>query len=180
MLVPTMGITLAICRLSPKREAMLREDPTLVWELSREVSGYLVVGKAWDALRVAVQPFDAVVSKLFAGSLGKSFGEPGAFGKPRIMPNAEVRQVALAMTNVPARFVADRLESLRGVDVHGRFFDFDREDPALLAELPELAALNDKDEGDALAQNLEATFAQARALVAQAAERGDSLLVVFR
>jgi len=96
------------------------------------------------------------------------------------MPNAEVRQVALAMKNVPARFVADRLESLRGVDVHGRFFDFDREDSALLAEHPDLAALKDEDEGDALAQHVEATFAQARDLVTQAAERGESLLVVFR
>lgn len=58
MLVLTMGISLALCCLSPKREAILREDPALVWELSREVPGYLVVGKAWDALRVAVQPFD--------------------------------------------------------------------------------------------------------------------------
>jgi len=184
-----MGISLAICSLSEKREAMLREDPSLVWELSRDVPGYLEVGKAWDALRVAAQPFDseAVMSNLFGGALGKSFGEPGGFGKPRIVPNFEVARLAAVMGDVPPRFMRDNAGSLRGIDVHGRFFhvDIDEVGPpsaAMLSEFPELAELPDvaDDTLDSTLEDLEDTFERVRALVVRAAERGEALLVVFR
>lgn len=180
-----MGISLAICSLSEKREAMLREDPGLVWDLSRDVPGYLEVGKAWDALRVAAQPFDseALMSNLFGGALGKSFGEPGGFGKPRIVPKSEVARLAAVMRDVPPRFMRDNAGSLRGIEVHGRFFHDDTsEDAALESEFPELADVPDvaEDELDATLEQLEDTFERVRALVVRASERGEALLVVFR
>jgi hypothetical protein len=156
-----MGITLSICTLSKKREAMLREDPSLVWELSRKVPGYLDMDKAWDALRVAVSAFDAdTVTKLFGGELGKSFGEPGAFSKPRIVANDELARVARAMADVPPRFVRDQIDTLRGKSVHGAYFE---DEP-----------------GDDDLRGLEATFERVRELITQAANRGDALLLVFR
>ncbi|MGZ3478333.1 MAG: hypothetical protein ACXVCJ_27795 [Polyangiales bacterium] len=145
--------------MSKKREAMLREDPSLVWELSREVPGYLAVGKAWDALRVAVTSFDPddVVAKFFAGSLGKSFGESGAFGKPRIVPNDELSRVARAMGKVPSRFVRDNIDALRGKSVHGDYFDDEEQ-----------------------LEGLEATFVRVRDLVTGTASRGEAMLVAFR
>ena len=184
-----MGISLAICSLSEKREAMLREDPALVWDLSRDVPGYLEVGKAWDALRVAAQPFDseALMSNLFGGALGKSFGEPGGFGKPRIVPKFEVARLAAVMGDIPPRFMRDNAGSLRGIDVHGRFFHVDNDegqtpDAVLESEFPELADLADvgDDTFDATLERLEDTFERVRALVVRASERGEALLVVFR
>lgn len=184
-----MGISLAICSLSEKREAMLREDPSLVWDLSRDVPGYLEVGKAWDALRVAAQPFDseAFISNLFGGAIGRSFGEPGGFGKPRIVSSPEVSRLAAVMRAVPPRFIRDNAGSLRGIDVHGRFFHVDVSEiappsAAMLSELPELAELPDvaDDTLDSTLERLENTFERVRSLVVRAAERGEALLVVFR
>jgi hypothetical protein len=156
-----LGITLSVCTLSKKREAMLREDPSLVWELSSAVPGYFSLEKAWDALRLAVKPFDPseIVAKLFGGELGKSFGEPGAFSKPRIVSNEELSRVARAMTEIPPRFVRDRSETLRGKSVHGAYFD-------------------EPDDDDL--EQLEQTFEQVRDLISLAAKRGDGLLLVFR
>ena len=176
-----MGITLAICSLSKKRETILREDPSLVWDLSRDVPGYLDLGKAWDALRVGVKPFDAEgsLSKFFVGALGKSFGDEGGFGKPRIVSAVELVQIAKAMDVVPERFLRDNAASLRGVEVHGSFFRDDfPEDPTLTAKYPELAGDDDSEIDTALA-HLEETFVEVRTLVAGAAERGEALLVVF-
>jgi len=161
-----MGISLVMCTLSQKREAMLRYDPTLVWELSREVSGYLAIGKAWDALRVAVSPFDKdeLVGRLFAGMLGRSFGEPGAYGRPRIAPNDEVVRVARAAANVPPRFIRANVERLRDQGVHSDFFLVDPEFEDDAAQI----------------EALERTFLRVRDLVAGAAEHGEAILLVLR
>lgn len=157
-----MGISLSFCRLSKKRESMLLLDSTLCWELSSEVPGFLEVGKAWDALRLATERAraDALVVRFFAGELGKSFGEPGAFSKPRIVAKGEVASLAQAMRKVAAGFIADHLDELRGAEVHGRYFDDDADESRL--------------------QALEHTFTRARDLVLETADRGDALLLMFR
>lgn len=167
-----MGITLSICTLSEKREAMLRDDPSLVWALDAKVPGFLGIGKAWDALRVAVKPFDTddLLEKLFAGTLGKSFGEAGSFGKPRIVSTDELTTLAEALDEVPSRFMQDRVNILRGTEVHGDFFKIDEDleegedDPDMLAQL----------------ESLETGFERVRNLVKSAVARGETLLVVVR
>lgn len=181
-----MGITLSICRLSKKREAMLREDPTLCWELTHEVPGFLAIGKAWDALRVAAQKAgaDPLVVQLLAGELGKSFGEAAGFGKPRIVNAFDVAAAAKAFQKVEAGFILDNLDALRGVEVHGGYFHDDLGaapiEGGLLADLPTLASMSGEDEGSPHLQALEDTFAKVRTLLVEAAGRGDSLLVMFR
>lgn len=163
-----MGVTLSICRLSKKREAMLREDPSLCWELNHEVPGFLDVGKAWDALRLAAQEEDTAelsVVKLLAGEAGKSFGEPGAFGKPRILDAHEVAVTAKAFEEVEPGFVVANFDALRGREVHGNYFQDD--------------FIPDEDPADAL-RPLDDTFEKIRALLVEAAGRGDALLLMFR
>jgi hypothetical protein len=173
-----MGMHLVICTLSPKRAALLEEDPELWTEIctSREpVPGLLRIGKAWEALAQIVAPWDAGggLAALFRASAGVSFGPQGAFGHPRRVEPDEVTALDRIFDQVPRGACQMRAEALRGSEVHGGYFGGPGARKGTLDVELEAPGGGDRAE----AAMLDAVLEGVRALVSDAAKRGDAIAV---
>jgi hypothetical protein len=171
-----MGMHLVICTLSPKRAALLEEDPELWTEIctSREpVPGLLRIGKAWEALAQIVAPWDAGggLAALFRASAGVSFGPQGALRHPRRLEPDEVTALDGIFDQVPLGACQMRAAALRGSEVHGGFFG----GPGKGTLDAELEAPDGGDRAEAAM--LDAVLEGVRALVSDAAKRGHAIAV---
>lgn len=160
-----MGMQLYLCRLSAKRQSLLQEDPDLVWEvIQSDAPGLLRVGKAWDALRHVVGPWDihGALDGLLTASDGDRLEVESAFGRPCIFNSARVEGLAVRAAQVPSRPATECIGELAGTTVHGDYFDAD--DPADLAET---------------AESLDRLWIAVRALIEETAEGHEALLAVI-
>lgn len=123
-----MGMIAVLCALSPKRRAMIEEEPQLLRELlaARQegpVPGLVDLDKTWDALdrllcrRVEGTPLaDAIVARS-----GQKMRARASFGTARLLEPARVKEIAKALAALPEDIVAKRYDELFGKDVHGGF-----------------------------------------------------------
>src|SRR5688572_12624340 len=156
---------LMLCTLSAKRRELIESDEALVGDVlmsdPREVPGLHRVGKAWDALRRVVEPWDrdGKLGALFKADGGRAIGKTLAFGKARVYEPAEVKVLAEIAETVPPDATEQRMKALRGVAVHGEFF-----------------TAGDEEDGGETAEALDRVLDDVRGLLARAAAKGESLL----
>jgi hypothetical protein len=138
-----MGMSAVLCTLSPKRLALLQEEPEVLEELldsrhDSDIPGLLDLGKAWDALdRILSEGGkDPVMADAILARKGQKLRAPGAYGPPRVLAPARVRQISTALANLPAELVPSRYPSLQGQEVHGNYGQGRQEKE--LAELTQL------------------------------------------
>lgn len=158
-----MGMYGYLCTLSPKRLALIAEDPEVlddVFDADTEVPGLLALGKTWSALDVLL--FDGGRNPLLGDAIlartGQEIDYETAFDPPRVLTPARAAQVAAALGALPKSFVRDHFAQLAKADVvHGEY-----------GRRPDHAA-------DDLAE-LEAVFARVITLYADAAAAGHAVL----
>ena len=115
-----------LCSLSPKRLAMLEEDPEVLQDLidarhESEIPGLLDLGNTWHALDVLLgEGKNAVLGDAVLARTGKPF--PGKI-KARLLPPARVAEVAKALGALAPTHVRDKFKSLAGKGVHGNYGD---------------------------------------------------------
>jgi hypothetical protein len=169
-----MGMNGIICRLSPKRLELLREEPTLLSEVILErhdtrIPGLLDLGKAWDALDLMLSDrgSEKVLGDAVLGRSGSSFGPAMSFGRPRLLSPERVTEVASELSALGDDLVRERYERLRGKSVHGNFGpDGDEDDPEAA------------EEREAEIEQLSERYRELRDLYAEAASSGHSILIV--
>lgn len=115
-----------LCSLSPKRLAMLEEDPDVLGDLiearhESEIPGLLDLGNTWHALDVLLgEGKNAVLGDAVLARTGKAF--PGKI-KARLLSPARVAEVAKALAALTPTHVRDKFKSLAGKGVHGSYGD---------------------------------------------------------
>jgi hypothetical protein len=117
-----------LCTLSPKRLAMLQEEPEILSELlesrhESDIPGLLDLGNAWDALdRILSEGGkEPLMADAILARKGQKMKAQGAYGPPRVLAPARVRQISTALAHLPADLVSSRYPSLQGQEVHGRY-----------------------------------------------------------
>jgi hypothetical protein len=171
-----MAMNGILCRLSPKRLDLLREEPSLLSEVILErhdtrIPGLLDLGKTWDALDLMISDrgSDQVLGDAVLGRGGSSFGPTMSFGRPRLLAPERVNEIARELAVLGDDLVRDRYDRLRGKNVHGNFGpdgDEEEEDPEGL------------EEKEAEIEELTRHYRALRDLYAEAASSGHSILIV--
>jgi uncharacterized protein DUF1877 len=116
-----------LCSLSPKRVALLEEDPEVLQELiearhEQEIPGLLDLGKTWHALDIMLgDGKDDVLSDALVGRSGKKLKAAGAHGNARLIGAGRVAEIAKALAALPATLVQERYSTLYGKTVHGGY-----------------------------------------------------------
>jgi hypothetical protein len=138
-----MGMSAVLCTLSPKRLALLQAEPEVLEDLldsrhDSDIPGLLDLGKAWDALdRILSEGGkEPVMADAILARKGQKLRAPGAYGPPRVLAPARVRQISTALANLPAELIPSRYPSLQGQEVHGNYGQGHQEKE--LAELTQL------------------------------------------
>jgi hypothetical protein len=115
-----------LCKLSDKRQELLREDPDLVNDLlaSRhdpDIPGLLNLGRAWDALDVVLSGRGASGEALDDVVLGRS-GQVLPVGESTTVLGAgRVAQIADALSALTPDEVTERLNLLDRHETHAHF-----------------------------------------------------------
>jgi hypothetical protein len=116
-----------LCSLSPKRLAMIEEDPDVLGELiearhETEIPGLLDLGQTWHALDIMLgDGKDPVLSDTLVARNGKKLKAGGTHGKARMITAARVAEIAKALEALPGALVKERYATLYGKTVHGGF-----------------------------------------------------------
>jgi hypothetical protein len=116
-----------LCSLSPKRLALIEEDPDVLTELidarhETEIPGLLDLGQTWHALDIMLgDGKDAVLADALVARNGKKLKAGAAHGKARMITAARVAEIAKLLTALPASFVTEKYPSLYGKTVHGGY-----------------------------------------------------------
>lgn len=123
-----MGMTAVLCALSPKRRAMLEEDPSILRELlaarhEGTVPGLVDLDKTWDALDqlLSRRGKDAVLGDAVVARTGAKMRAKAGIGNARLLEHARVVEIAAALAKLPDDVVVDRYDELFGKQVHGDF-----------------------------------------------------------
>lgn len=122
-----MGMDALLCSLSPKRLAMIEEDPEVLSELIEarhdgEIPGLLDLGNTWHALDIMLgDGKDDVLADALVARNGKKLKAEAAHGKARMIGAARVAEIAKALDALPDSLVADRYNVLYGKTVHGGY-----------------------------------------------------------
>ena len=122
-----MGMDALLCSLSPKRLAMIEEDPEVLSELidarhDGEIPGLVDLGNTWHALDILLgDGKDDVLADALVARNGKKMKAEAAHGKARMIGAGRVAEIAKALAELPATLVADRYASLFGKTVHGGY-----------------------------------------------------------
>lgn len=160
-----MGMYGYLCTLSPKRLALIAEDPEVlddVLDADAEVPGLLALGKAWNALDILLSDAgrDALLGDAILARSGQTIDYETAYDPPRVLTPARAAEISTALAKLPKSFVRDRFARLAKAEVvHGEY-----------GRRPERAAAD-------LAE-LEAAFGRVAALYAAAAASGHAMLAV--
>lgn len=115
-----------LCSLSPKRLAMIQEDPEVVTDLvdarhESEIPGLLDLGNTWHALDVILgEGKNALLGDAVLARSGEKL--PGA-AKAKLLSPARVAEIAKALAALPATQVRDKFKALAGKQVHGGYGD---------------------------------------------------------
>ena len=115
-----------LCSLSPKRLAMIEEDPEVVIDLvdarhESEIPGLLDLGNTWHALDVILgEGKNALLGDAVLARTGEKL--PGS-AKAKLLPPARVAEIAKALAALPPTQVKDKFKSLAGKQVHGGYGD---------------------------------------------------------
>lgn len=116
-----------LCSLSPKRLALIEEDPEVLTELiearkEQEIPGLLDLGNTWHALDIMLgDGKDEVLADALVARNGKKMKAGGAHGKARMIGAVRVAEISKALSALPASFVKDRYPQLHGKTVHGGY-----------------------------------------------------------
>jgi hypothetical protein len=116
-----------LCSLSPKRLALIEEDPDVLTELiearaEQQIPGLLDLGNTWHALDIMLgDGKDEVLADALVARNGKKMKAGGAHGKARMIGAVRVAEIAKALSVLPATMVKDRYPSLYGKTVHGGY-----------------------------------------------------------
>jgi Domain of unknown function (DUF1877) len=116
-----------LCSLSPKRLALIEEDPDVLTELlearaEQEIPGLLDLGNTWHALDIMLgDGKDEVLADALVARNGKKMKAGAAHGKARMIGAARVAEIATALQALPATMVKDRYATLYGKTVHGGY-----------------------------------------------------------
>ncbi|MEO8704682.1 MAG: DUF1877 family protein [Kofleriaceae bacterium] len=116
-----------LCSLSPKRLALIEEDPDVLTELleartEQEIPGLLDLGNTWHALDIMLgDGKDEVLTDTLVARNGKKLKAGAAHGKARMIGAPRVAEIAAALLALPATLVKDRYPSLYGKTVHGGY-----------------------------------------------------------
>jgi hypothetical protein len=116
-----------LCSMSPKRLAMIEEDPEVLGELIEarhdgEIPGLLDLGNTWHALDILLgDGKDEVLSDALVARNGKKLKAEAAHGKARMIGAGRVAEIAKALSALPSTLVADRYATLYGKTVHGGY-----------------------------------------------------------
>ncbi len=122
-----MGMDALLCSMSPKRLAMIEEDPEVLSELiearhDSEIPGLLDLGNTWHALDIMLgDGKDEVLSDALVARNGKKLKAEAAHGKARMIGASRVAEIAKALSELPKTMVADRYAILYGKTVHGGY-----------------------------------------------------------
>jgi hypothetical protein len=122
-----MGMDALLCTLSPKRLALIEEDPDVLTELiearkEQEIPGLLDLGKTWHALDIMLgDGKDEVLADALVARTGKKMKAGAAFGKARMIGAARVAEIAKALVALPDTLVKERYGALYGTTVHGGY-----------------------------------------------------------
>jgi hypothetical protein len=122
-----MGMDALLCSLSPKRLAMIEEDPEVLTELIEarhdgEIPGLLDLGNTWHALDIMLgDGKDEVLSDALVARNGKKLKAEAAHGKARMIGASRVAEIAKALSALPETLVADKYSTLYGKTVHGGY-----------------------------------------------------------
>ncbi len=115
-----------LCSLSPKRLAMIQEDPEVVTDLvdarhESEIPGLLDLGNTWHALDVLLgEGKNALLGDAVLARSGEKL--PGA-AKAKLLPPARVVEISKALAALSPTHVRDKFKSLAGKHVHGNYGD---------------------------------------------------------
>jgi hypothetical protein len=122
-----MGMDALLCSMSPKRLAMIEEDPEVLTELIEarhedEIPGLLDLGNTWHALDILLgDGKDEVLSDALVARNGKKLKAEAAHGKARMIGAGRVAEIAKALAALPETLVEDRYATLYGKTVHGGY-----------------------------------------------------------
>jgi hypothetical protein len=122
-----MGMDALLCSLSPKRLAMIEEDPEVLTELIEarhdgEIPGLLDLGNTWHALDIMLgDGKDDVLADALVARNGRKLKAEAAHGKARMIGASRVAEIAKALDALPDTLVADRYNVLYGKTVHGGY-----------------------------------------------------------
>ncbi len=122
-----MGMDALLCSMSPKRLAMIEEDPEVLTELIEarhegEIPGLLDLGNTWHALDIMFgDGKDDVLTDALVARNGKKLKAEAAHGKARMIGASRVAEIAKALNALPESLVTDRYASLYGKTVHGGY-----------------------------------------------------------
>jgi Domain of unknown function (DUF1877) len=166
-----------LCSLSPKRLAMIEEDPEVVADLidarhEDEIPGLLDLGNTWHALDVLLGEGkqatlgDAILARTGAKLPGKA--------KARLLQPARVAEIAKALAALPETHVRDKFKLLAGKQVHGGYGDDagSDDDPAYLREKVKQRQIEE-------VRELSEALTSLTALYAAAAKTKQSMLMVI-
>lgn len=115
-----------LCSLSPKRLAMIQEDPEVVIDLidarhEDEIPGLLDLGNTWHALDVLLgEGKNALLGDAVLARSGEKL--PGS-AKAKLLSPERVVEIAKALAALPATHVRDKFKTLAGKGVHGKYGD---------------------------------------------------------
>ncbi len=116
-----------LCSLSPKRLALIEEDPDVLSELlearhETEIPGLLDLGPTWHALDIMLgDGKDPVLADTLVARTGKPLKASATHGKARLITAARVAEISKALSALPEKLVRERYASLYGKTVHGGF-----------------------------------------------------------
>jgi hypothetical protein len=122
-----MGMDALLCSLSPKRLAMIEEDPEVLSELIEarhegEIPGLVDLGNTWHALDILLgDGKDDVLADALVARNGKKLKAEAAHGKARMIGAGRVAEIAKALSELPDTLVADKYATLFGKTVHGGY-----------------------------------------------------------
>lgn len=115
-----------LCSLSPKRLAMIQEDPEVVIDLvdarhEDEIPGLLDLGNTWHALDVILgEGKHALLGDAVLARTGEKL--PGS-AKAKLLAPARVAEISKALAGLSPTYVKDKFKSLAGKQVHGNYGD---------------------------------------------------------
>ncbi|HEU0036078.1 MAG TPA: DUF1877 family protein [Kofleriaceae bacterium] len=116
-----------LCSLSPKRLALIEEDPDVLTELiearhEQEIPGLVDLGQTWHALDIMLgDGKDEVLADALVARSGKKLKAGAKHGNARMISAARVAEIAKALAALPANLVTERYATLYGKTVHGGF-----------------------------------------------------------
>ena len=120
-----MTMDAILCSLSPKRLALLEEDPGVLTELlearlDTDIPGLLDLGDTWHALDILLgDGKDETLGDALVGRTGRKIKAGGA--KARLLEPPRVAAIAKALGELPENVVQERYTQLYGKTVHGGY-----------------------------------------------------------